>query len=336
VLRDTAQLMIDELASAKDTLDPQAMRQALRRGLRWGLTPASDDDPRALAKALYGEPDVPLLAVLTERAAEALTARLAAAPKVKATEPPADAAKAAVNATEPLGRAIAELANPEGLMAILSRIDTEQLLRLSRLDSGTADATLEDEWLTVVAAVRPRLAGLEALQLEASAGGFPALSAWTNSPGDPWQKAALAALRARREQPGGNDPSLAMPRLVTAFTTGAVWQQPTVAVGLIDGWSEAVPRKAQTTTAVFGFNAPGARAPQAILLAVPPDLTTGYGAELDTAGLIQILGETRQLAHARAAEPEHLGGYLAAMPTMMFHAGSHTSVRLDPTTTFPR
>ena len=48
------------------------------------------------------------------------------------------------------------------------------------------------------------------------------------------------------------------------------------------------------------------------------------------------LTETRELAHARAAEPEQLGAYLAAIPTAMFAAAGPTSIRLDPATTFPR
>ena len=66
-----------------------------------------------------------------------------------------------------------------------------------------------------------------------------------------------------------------MPRFVAAYTTGDVWQAAVgagsmVAVGLVDSWAKAVPQRAQRTTAVFGFNAPAARPPQAILLAEPP------------------------------------------------------------------
>jgi hypothetical protein len=149
----------------------------------------------------------------------------------------------------------------------------------------------------------------------------------------------LAALRQRRLQPGGNDPRLVMPRFVVAYTTGNVWRgdgaDPPVAVGLIDSWSEAVPHAGQRTTAAFGFNAPAARPPQAILLAVPADLTAGYGVQLGTTDLVNILEETRELAHARAAGAEELGTYLAAIPTTMFDATGPTGIRLDPSTTFP-
>ena len=209
------------------------------------------------------------------------------------------AAAPAVGSGEPMGRAIAELAAPGGQLAVLSRITASTLCRIGRLDVSAPDATLDAEWLTVVASVRPRLAWIETLQLQAlpfedgAAVTFRGFDSWSSAPGDPWLTEALASLKQRRLQPDGNDPRLVMPQFVAAYTTGEVWQaamgaEPIVAVGLIDSWAEAVPRRRQRTTAVFGFNAPAARPPQAILLAVPPDLTAGPGAALDTAGLIQI------------------------------------------------
>jgi hypothetical protein len=49
--------------------------------------------------------------------------------------------------------------------------------------------------------------------------------------------------------------------------------------------------------AAFGFNAPKSRAPQAVLVAVPPDLSR----RLDNTGLLDVVLETRELAHARAS-----------------------------------
>ena len=77
------------------------------------------------------------------------------------------------------------------------------------------------------------------------------------------------------------------------------------------------------------------RPPQAILLAVPPDLTGGFGVRLETEMLIRILEETRELIHARAVDAEALGAYLAAVPTATFGATGSTGVRLGASTTFP-
>ena len=69
-----------------------------------------------------------------------------------------------------------------------------------------------------------------------------------------------------------------------------------VAVGLIDSFNESIPVPRVTTTAAFGFNAPSSRAPQAILLAVPPEPRQ----RLDHEVLLQIVRETRELAIARS------------------------------------
>src|SRR5205085_682017 len=104
-------------------------------------------------------------------------------------------------------------------------------------------------------------------------------------------------------------------------------QRTTVAVGLLDSWGETIPDLEQSTTAAFGFNAPASRAPQAILLAVPPV----ENIPLSVPTLINILGETRQLAHARMAVPDNLSAAAAILPLMMVPATGMTAVALDPT-----
>jgi hypothetical protein len=324
-LRDTATLVAAELAAAGASGEAAALRQALLRALRWGVTPLADEDElRPLCRfVVRGElpDDSTVVPALARRAEQALRDRLQAAP------PP--------DTTEPLGRAIAELAAPEGRLAVLSRIGVEALTRLTRLDVAAPDTALAANWLTVVAAVRPRLARLESLQLEAlPPGDFPGFDTWSNAVGDPWQTAALADLRRRRLEPDA--PLSALPRFVTAYSTADTWaENGFVACGLIDSWSEAVPAGTQPTTAVFGFNAPAARPPQAILMAVPADLTRGPGAPLDVAKLIAIVDETRELAHARAVRAQGLGRHLAAVPTTMLPAAGSTAVSLDSSVSFP-
>ncbi|ALL71388.1 hypothetical protein K788_0001813 (plasmid) [Paraburkholderia caribensis MBA4] len=323
-LRDAAQKSIDDLSNAAAANDAAALAQALLHAMRWGITPtASRSEQDAMFAAIFDHlppGDAGLLVRLADNARQSLAARLAAAP-------PADT-------TQPLGRCIAELAAPEGQLAILSRCEVASLKSKSGLDMAVEDEKLDEAWLPVVAAVRPHLARLEASQLEALTAGPDAGSAmlriWSNVAGDHWLRAALADLEAERAKPGGNDLRLRLPRLVAAYSCGDVWQGTQAAVGLIDGWAEAIPRTRQTTTAAFGFNAPAARAPQAILLAVPPDLNPETGARLDNAALIDILEETRELAHARAVNAEELGAYLAVMPTAMLHATGPSGISLDP------
>jgi len=80
---------------------------------------------------------------------------------------------------------------------------------------------------------------------------------------------------------------------------------------LIDEWVEVVPNATETTGMVFQFDRPNAAPPQSILLAVPPDLDTGW--TLWT--LQQVLLETLDLARIRTMDPQAVdlvGHYLPA------------------------
>jgi hypothetical protein len=101
-----------------------------------------------------------------------------------------------------------------------------------------------------------------------------------------------------------------------------------VAVAALDRFTEVVPDPEQTTGAAFGFDAPAARAPQAILLAVAPQ----PGAQLDAQTVVDIVADTRELAHARMARPADLDPALRGMlPTSLLPATGQTAVPLDPT-----
>lgn len=84
---------------------------------------------------------------------------------------------------------------------------------------------------------------------------------------------------------------------------------------LVDEWVEVVPNPTETTALTFHYDAPGACAPQAILLAVPPELDRSW--DMDT--LEGILLETLELAKLRAVDPDalaaqgYLGHYLPAL-----------------------
>jgi hypothetical protein len=71
---------------------------------------------------------------------------------------------------------------------------------------------------------------------------------------------------------------------------------------LVDEWVEVVPSRSETTAIAFQHNAPEARAPQAILLAVPPVI----GAPWTAWNLHRLLLETLDAAKLRAVDAEAL------------------------------
>jgi hypothetical protein len=79
---------------------------------------------------------------------------------------------------------------------------------------------------------------------------------------------------------------------------------------VVDEWTEVVPAATQVTGLGFHFDQPNSRAPQAILLAVPP--TEDHVWDLDT--LEAVLLETLDLADIRLADPAALAGAAASVP----------------------
>ncbi|MEZ5256772.1 MAG: hypothetical protein R2705_07745 [Ilumatobacteraceae bacterium] len=93
--------------------------------------------------------------------------------------------------------------------------------------------------------------------------------------------------------PGGFDPGGAIAALV------------------IDEWNERIPAAKETTGVTFHFDAPGARAPQTVLLAVPRQL--GRAAwDLDT--LVATVTEAAELAKLRGVAPKDLTSVGHAVP----------------------
>ncbi len=243
---------------------------------RWNvdLSSVAPDDPAAAAPATFD---------LQAALAAALADRLTASP----APPPGQTTDAALNLRRTALRALAG----DAALPVLPVVAAELLPALH------AAPDLDGVWLEIVAAVRPRLAALEAHQF-----------------GTPWP-AALAT-------PGGStDPWLPAGPVLAAYGPAAVHPPARVAVAALDAWTDSVPGRRHTTAATFGFNAPKSRAPQAILLAVPPDLAT----RLDTAGLLEVVLQTRQLAHARAARPGDRGGLPYATPMPLVHASGPVS-----------
>lgn len=81
---------------------------------------------------------------------------------------------------------------------------------------------------------------------------------------------------------------------------------------VVDQWSDVIPSATETTAVGFHFDAPGARPPQSILLAVPPD-PSASGWSLDD--LIDSVHEARELSKMRAVDLdflESIGRFLPA------------------------
>ncbi len=73
---------------------------------------------------------------------------------------------------------------------------------------------------------------------------------------------------------------------------------------VIDEWTESVPSGEVTTGVAFNFDAPGARPPQSVVLAVTPPGAQRW--DVDT--IEKTLLETFELARLRAVDPQALGG----------------------------
>ncbi len=79
----------------------------------------------------------------------------------------------------------------------------------------------------------------------------------------------------------------------------------------VDEWSETIPARQETTGLGFHFDAPGARAPQSMLLAVPHDLSVPNWT-LDA--LLGVVDEAMALARLRAVRPQDLQGLGLLLP----------------------
>ena len=85
---------------------------------------------------------------------------------------------------------------------------------------------------------------------------------------------------------------------------------------LVDQWSEVIPDARQTAAVAFHFDTPSARAPQAVLLAVPPDGATAWTCD----DIVETVHETLDWSRLRAVGPAELarakqafGQYLPAI-----------------------
>ncbi|GAA5094186.1 hypothetical protein GCM10025760_25170 [Microbacterium yannicii] len=164
---------------------------------------------------------------------------------------------------------------------------------------AVADGRLDAEWLEIVAAVRPRVAALEAHQLTAA---------------QPWP----AAIDAPAAEPWSRTGPVRI-----AYGPEVAGASARVGLALLDRWVDSVPSQHHVTQAAFGFNAPKTRAPNAVLVAVPPDPDR----PLEGEALLRVVMQVRRLALARAARPTDREGLPWATPSPIVQADPPVDIR---------
>jgi hypothetical protein len=191
--------------------------------------------------------------------------------------------------------------------------ELEQAFKDSHLlqNRKPGDATLDPlpavTWFQRAARVRDGAARLDdALMYAETLGGGGALhfevgqlpyekgDRWTALPFPPGKPPTKARLSLVAHLPGKLTPAAPPGNVFTGVDSKPV----PLAGLLIDEWVEVVPSASETTGLAFHFNEPNARAPQAVLLAVPPDGRGTWEAET----LEAILLETLELAKLRAVD----------------------------------
>lgn len=163
-------------------------------------------------------------------------------------------------------------------------------------------------WLKTIARVRPRAATFADAHLNADAiaGTDPlrlTVAQLPFQPGDRW-----GALEDDGHPRDANRLSV-----VAQLGEGLEFSRKIAGV-IVDEWVETVPSTTETTAVAFHYDQPNSRAPNAVLLAVPPDPSRPW--DLDT--LENILLETIELSKLRAVDTEALRGLGHLLPALYF------------------
>jgi len=313
------------IASNPAGVDAGAARKCLQDTFLWGIFPTLDSGQRSdMCSFVFAGGPAPADKLQTWLSA----ARASVLDRLGRTD-------AVPLQTLPLlAKQIAELASSEGKLSILAKWGKADLLSATSLHIAAPNATLDTQWLTITAAVRPALARLESLQLQGELKGtHTPLKSWTSGePADPWQQGFVKPriISQMGDHPADFRMKESPPHLFAGYGPANAWQGTDVAVGLIDEFGESIPVQERHTYAALGFNAPASRPQQAILLAVPPQPRTPLTNEV----LLQILVETRDLTRARAVRPEDLQDGHGLISSMWFQASGADCVRLGPDTQY--
>jgi hypothetical protein len=170
------------------------------------------------------------------------------------------------------------------------------------------DSLAPSAWLSRMALVRPDVDRLASVRGAAElVGGRVAASdlivaQLPHHGGDRW-----LALRF-----GDGGPAQAELAIVAA-TDGAVDFDRPIAGLFCDGWAETIPAREETTGIAFHHDAPGARPPQTVLLAVPPQ---AVNPAWSVDAIVDTVVEAHDLARIRAVDTRHLAWLGTVLPAL--------------------
>lgn len=170
-------------------------------------------------------------------------------------------------------------------------------------------------WMSRMAEVRPRLGELASCLIasEIAGAGLPDLKVaqFPHQPGARW-----IGLPLDKTSPAHVDLSLVVH--APGLDPG---NPPAMLAGLMnDDWTETIPAPTETTAISFHYDAPGARPPQALLLAVHPDPAAGGWLPSQ---LLATINEAMDLARIRSVRPQDLEMTGALLP-LVYLPGSYT------------
>jgi hypothetical protein len=173
-----------------------------------------------------------------------------------------------------------------------------------------------DEWLQGVARVQPNLSTLETVYILGENLGNPRTQ----------QKPLQVPFRQTDYWVAVEYPESFVPQgeYVSALQVlPATGFQPAVAQSglLIDEWIEVIPSKVETTGIAVHFNQPNTEPPQALMLAVTPEITGAWTWDK----LVGILHNTFDRAQLRAVEPDQIGDTALGqlLPAILTPVASH-------------
>jgi hypothetical protein len=174
-------------------------------------------------------------------------------------------------------------------------------------------------WLETTGRVRPAVGRLADLFLADRLRGGTAASGLRvlQMPAEPFPTAAAAQrgqwVGLRFPAPLGPDPVTS----IVLHTMGTIDAAAGVSLLMIDDYVDVIPQADTTTAVSFGFDAPGARPPQSILLAVPPVIGTPWSLD----ALAGLIGETLDLSKIRMVDLSAVAWAGRFVPTLYLTDG---------------